>query len=98
MLNPYGKNPFNHSDKIYIILGHHLAAKVYVGIAGVRKVSVWLCSRIGQPTDPPVLVPAAVKTKPGVHVGEFNKMIAANWLISAVSWNGCKEGRFRFID
>ena len=76
-----GKNPVNHSGKIYTVLGHQLAAKIHAGIAGVREVSVWLCSRIGQPIDQPVLASAAIKSEPGVHVSELsgavNEMIAA---------------------
>jgi S-adenosylmethionine synthetase len=70
-----GKNPVSHSGKIYTILSHQLAAKIYTEIAGVREVSLWLCSRIGHPIDQPVLASAAIKTDPGVSIDELRNQV-----------------------
>lgn len=63
-----GKNPVCHVGKIYNVLAQELANRVYGGVAGVREVSVWLCSRIGQRVDRPALVTAQVALAPGVSL------------------------------
>jgi S-adenosylmethionine synthetase len=55
-----GKNPVSHVGKIYNVLAQELANRVHSQVAGVREVSVWLCSRIGQRVDRPALVTAQV--------------------------------------
>lgn len=63
-----GKNPVSHVGKIYNVLAQELANRVYGGVAGVREVSVWLCSRIGQRVDRPALVTAQVALDRGASL------------------------------
>jgi S-adenosylmethionine synthetase len=51
-----GKNPVSHVGKIYNVLAHHLAERIYDEVPGVTEVWVWLCSRIGEPINQPSLV------------------------------------------
>lgn len=57
-----GKNPVSHVGKIYNVLAHRLAERIYREVPGVAEVSVWLCSRIGAPINSPAL--AAVQFAP----------------------------------
>ncbi len=50
-----GKNPVSHVGKIYNVLAHRLAERIYRAVPGVAEVWVWLCSRIGQPINSPAL-------------------------------------------
>jgi S-adenosylmethionine synthetase len=57
-----------------------------------------MCSRIGHPIDQPVLVSAAVKTAPGVHIqdlhGQVSEMIAAELAGIDTFLVQLREGRF----
>lgn len=72
-----GKNPLNHTGKIYNLLSHRLAATVYGQVAGISEVTLWLCSRIGAPLGQPVLAAAEVKPAPGVHLQDLQGPIRA---------------------
>ncbi|WP_152053801.1 methionine adenosyltransferase [Tautonia marina] len=48
-----GKNPTRHVGKIYHLLAHRIAGRVFDSIKPVEEATVWLCSRIGQPLDQP---------------------------------------------
>ena len=48
-----GKNPVSHVGKIYGVLTHLLADRIYKEVPGLKHVVVWLCSRIGDPIDQP---------------------------------------------
>ncbi|WP_447974718.1 methionine adenosyltransferase [Nitrospira sp. Kam-Ns4a] len=50
-----GKNPVSHVGKIYNVLAHELAARIYARVPGIRDVTVWLVSRIGERIDRPAL-------------------------------------------
>ncbi|MCD6470690.1 methionine adenosyltransferase [Candidatus Bathyarchaeota archaeon] len=50
-----GKNPVSHVGKIYNLLTHKIANKIYSEVDGVREVYVWMLSKIGQPIDQPVI-------------------------------------------
>lgn len=50
-----GKNAVSHVGKIYNVLAHRLAERIYREVAGVAEVWVWLCSRIGAPINRPAL-------------------------------------------
>jgi S-adenosylmethionine synthetase len=65
-----GKNPVSHVGKIYNVLSHLLADRIYQQIGGLRGVEVWLCSRIGEPIDRPQIVSVQIHPKPGVTTGE----------------------------
>jgi S-adenosylmethionine synthetase len=62
-----GKNPISHVGKIYNVLAHLLADRIYKQIPGLRSVEVWLCSRIGEPVDRPQIVSVQIHVKPGVR-------------------------------
>ncbi len=49
-----GKNPVSHVGKIYTILTHLVAQKVYEEVEGIREVYIWMVSQIGKPIDQPV--------------------------------------------
>lgn len=51
-----GKNPVSHVGKIYSVLAHRLAAGLVERVRGLREVTVWMASRIGDRVDQPWLV------------------------------------------
>jgi S-adenosylmethionine synthetase len=53
-----GKNPVSHVGKIYTIMTHQIAAKIYEEVRGVKEVYVWLLSQIGSPIDHPKVAAA----------------------------------------
>lgn len=53
-----GKNPVNHVGKIYNILSHEIAMRIYRETPGVREAVVYLCSQIGKPIDRPLIASA----------------------------------------
>jgi S-adenosylmethionine synthetase len=55
-----GKNPVSHVGKIYNLLSHELANRIYLEVEGIREVTVWLCSQIGHPIDRPLMAAAQV--------------------------------------
>ncbi|MDR5684172.1 MAG: methionine adenosyltransferase [Armatimonadota bacterium] len=59
-----GKNPVSHVGKIYTILTHRIAQRVYDEVAGVRECYIWLCSQIGEPIDRPRVAAAQVILEP----------------------------------
>jgi S-adenosylmethionine synthetase len=61
-----GKNPVSHVGKIYNVLTHLLANRIYAEVPGLREVVVWLCSRIGEPVDQPRIASLQVALQPGV--------------------------------
>lgn len=61
-----GKNPVSHVGKIYTLLTHHIAARIYADVPCLREVYVWLGSQIGQPIDQPLIASAHLSLQPGV--------------------------------
>jgi S-adenosylmethionine synthetase len=55
-----GKNAMSHVGKIYNVLAHRMAEKIYKNVEGVREAHVLLLSRIGTPVDSPVMASAQV--------------------------------------
>ena len=55
-----GKNPVSHVGKIYTIMTHQVAAKIYEEVRGVREVYVWMLSQIGSPIDRPKVAAAQI--------------------------------------
>ncbi len=55
-----GKNPVSHVGKIYTIMTHRVAAKIYEEVRGVREVYVWMLSQIGSPIDQPKVAAAQI--------------------------------------
>ncbi len=48
-----GKNPVSHVGKVYNLLAHQLADRIYYASDAIEEAYVWLCSRIGQPLNKP---------------------------------------------
>jgi len=55
-----GKNPVSHVGKIYTIMTHQVAAKIYAEVRGIREVYVWMLSQIGAPIDRPKVAAAQI--------------------------------------
>ena len=70
-----GKNPVSHVGKIYNVLAHQLAARLQMKITELKSVTVWLCSRIGEPIDHPRLVSVQVQLYPGVALDDVSRRI-----------------------
>lgn len=50
-----GKNPVSHVGKIYNLLTHRIANRIYEEVGGVKEVYVWMLSKIGKPINQPVV-------------------------------------------
>ena len=48
-----GKNPVSHVGKIYTIMTHQVADRIYREVRGIREVYVWMLSQIGAPINQP---------------------------------------------
>ena len=66
-----GKNPVSHVGKIYNLLTHRIAEKVYENVPGLEEVYIWLLSQIGKPIDQPAIAAAQVVMKSG---NDFEKV------------------------
>lgn len=60
-----GKNPVSHIGKIYNLLSHRIAAKIYNQVPDLSEVYVWLLSEIGTPIDQPQIATAQLIMKKG---------------------------------
>lgn len=65
-----GKNPVSHVGKIFNVLAHRLARRIFEGIEGLAEVQVFLVSRIGLPIDRPQLVYLQLLLPPGRGIEE----------------------------
>jgi len=72
-----GKNPVSHVGKIYNVLTHRIADRVYRNVSGIEEVYIWLLSRIGQPIDHPAVAAAQVTLAKGTSMKEVEKQIHA---------------------
>jgi S-adenosylmethionine synthetase len=66
-----GKNPVSHVGKIYNILAHRIARKIYEQVVGIKEVYVLLLSRIGEPIDQPSMAAVQVLLEKGRHIDEI---------------------------
>lgn len=66
-----GKNPVSHVGKIYNVLAHLLAARIYDQVSGLKEIIVWLCSRIGDPVDRPQMVSVQMHLQPGAIISDL---------------------------
>jgi S-adenosylmethionine synthetase len=55
-----GKNPVSHVGKIYTIMTHQVADRIYREVPGIREVYVWLLSQIGSRIDQPKIAAAQI--------------------------------------
>lgn len=60
-----GKNPVSHIGKIYNLLSHRIAARIYKEVSNISEVYVWLLSEIGTPIDQPQIANAQLIVKNG---------------------------------
>jgi S-adenosylmethionine synthetase len=72
-----GKNPVSHVGKIYNILAHRLAEKIYRDVRGIEEVYVLLLSRIGTPISDPQMATAQVLMKKGMKLKDVSKEISS---------------------
>jgi S-adenosylmethionine synthetase len=61
-----GKNPVNHVGKIYNVLSHEIASRIFREVRGLSEVTVYLCSQIGKPVDHPLVASAQIMLEEGV--------------------------------
>jgi len=66
-----GKNPVSHVGKIYNVLAHRIAKKVYHSIEGIREVYVLMLSRIGTPINEPQVATVQIMMKDGRRVKDI---------------------------
>jgi S-adenosylmethionine synthetase len=69
-----GKNPVSHVGKIYNVLAHKLAMKIYKEIEGIKEVYVLLLSRIGTPINKPQIATAQILLQKGRKIEEIKKV------------------------
>jgi len=67
-----GKNPVSHVGKIYNLLAHKAAEKIYKQTEGVLEVYVLLLSRIGSRIDRPHMATAQVLLRKGVGLKDVS--------------------------
>jgi S-adenosylmethionine synthetase len=57
------------------VLAHELAFRIHRRVPGVREVTVWLCSTIGQRIDRPTVATVQVCLAPGVSLRRVHAAI-----------------------
>jgi S-adenosylmethionine synthetase len=72
-----GKNPVSHVGKIYNLLSHEIAFRIYREVEGIRAVTVWLCSQIGKPIDQPLIAEAQLILEPKVLLKNVRDSVVA---------------------
>lgn len=70
-----GKNPVSHVGKIYTVLAHRLANLLHRGLEPAEEVTVWLCSRIGEPVDRPFFTSIQLRLEPGTGLGDVARSV-----------------------
>jgi S-adenosylmethionine synthetase len=70
-----GKNPVSHVGKIYNVLAHKLAREIYLNIAGLKEVYVYLVSQIGVPIDQPQMIAVQLIADGGRDVGALTDRV-----------------------
>ena len=70
-----GKNPVNHVGKIYNVLSHEIARRIHKEVAGVKEVTVYLCSQIGKPLDEPLQASARLILQEGLNLDDVREQV-----------------------
>jgi S-adenosylmethionine synthetase len=65
-----GKNPVNHTGKLYNAVAVHAAEQIADEVKGVREAYVRILSRIGSPIDQPQIASAAVVLEKGTKMSK----------------------------
>jgi S-adenosylmethionine synthetase len=68
-----GKNPVSHIGKIYNVLTHKIANRIYTSISGLQEVYVWLLSQIGEPINEPKIAAVQLITDEGFDIREIEE-------------------------
>jgi S-adenosylmethionine synthetase len=68
-----GKNCVSHVGKIYNVLAHRIAEKIYRNMEGIKEAHVLLLSRIGAPIDKPLMASAQVLLKEGRRLRDVSR-------------------------
>ena len=72
-----GKNPLSHVGKIYNVLSHAIAKKIFREVEGIKEVYVLLLSRIGTPINTPQMASAQVLTDKRIRLRDVSRKITA---------------------
>ncbi|MFH1674493.1 MAG: methionine adenosyltransferase [Pseudomonadota bacterium] len=72
-----GKNPVSHVGKIYNLLSHEIAFRIYREVGGIREAIVFLCSQIGKPIDQPLIAAAQLIMEPEILLEDVRDSVAA---------------------
>ena len=72
-----GKNPVSHVGKIYNLLAHKTAEKIFRQTDGIQEVYVLLLSRIGSPVNKPHMATAQVLPMKGVRLKDISPDVTA---------------------
>jgi len=78
-----GKNPVNHTGKIYNLLADIIANEVVENVEGVQEVYIKLLSEIGRRIDDPKVATAQIVSKSDVNPGVAEKKVGRiidDWL------------------
>ncbi len=70
-----GKNPVNHTGKIYNLLAGKIANEIVDSVEGVREVDIKILSEIGRRIDDPKVATAQIITNSGVNSGVTEKKV-----------------------
>lgn len=60
----------SHVGKIYNVLTSLLANRLYNEVPGLKEVSVWMCSRIGEPIDKPQILSVQIRLMRSVSASQ----------------------------
>lgn len=72
-----GKNPVSHIGKIYNVLTHRIAEKVYEKVAGIEETYVWLLSQIGKSINNPKIAAVQLVLQEGVTLDSVAEDVEA---------------------
>lgn len=78
-----GKNPVNHTGKIYNLLANKIATEVVDSVDGIREVNIKILSEIGRSIDDPKVATAQIIPKSEVNrevIEQKVKQITDEWL------------------
>ncbi|MBI4714551.1 MAG: S-adenosylmethionine synthetase, partial [Nitrospirae bacterium] len=70
-----GKNAVSHVGKIYSILTHVMAHRIYDTVPGIQEVYVWLFNQIGVPIDRPRITSVQILPVRGAHFASISKKV-----------------------
>lgn len=72
-----GKNPLSDFGKIYSVLTHRIAGRIYSTVSGLVEVVVRMCSQIGKPADDPLIASVQLILEEGVLLEQVAPAVEA---------------------